>query len=251
MDPDLVLLRELITGSPLIRAHPGRGRSEAAIERAEAVTGPLSPSYRWWLREYGDGTLGGAELGTVEPDPCASVPLHHALRPEGGRLPFFAEQDGGDLHSFVPGGAGVEHPVVRRDHFTGEEERVAESFAGFLAVWTARESGLGDGPNPSVARLWRSTPGVLLPGGVLIYGPHSLRERNETFGIARRAPHWTLVGDDGGGVGFFMRRHGRDRSSVYPLGLGAVDGDIAASGEPVTDDLTAWVDAGCPRGRPR
>ncbi|MFE7133963.1 SMI1/KNR4 family protein [Streptomyces sp. NPDC057638] len=252
MHSDLVLLRELIDGSPLIGAAPGRGKPEAVIVRVEAEVGALAPSYRWWLREYGEGTLGGVEIGTVRADrwddltadgECADL---GGLWLSEGRLTFFADQDGGERYAFVPGGAGQEHPVVRLDPLNGEEERVAESFAGFLAVWTARALGLRDGPNPSVARLWRSTPGVSLPNGVLIHGPHTLRERNETFEIGRYAPGWTLVGDDSGGSGFFMRHHGRDRSSVYRLGLGAVGGDVAEYGERVTDDLMGWVAAGCP-----
>ncbi|MGW0432666.1 hypothetical protein ACWDV4_08985 [Micromonospora sp. NPDC003197] len=96
-----------------------------------------------------------------------------------------------------------------------------------------------------MARLWRSTPGVLLPNGVLIYGPQTITERNQTYEVARYAPHWVLIGDDSGGGGLFMRRHGRDRASVHHLDLGAIEPDImgAASGK-VTDDLLGWLRAG-------
>ncbi|MFF3953056.1 hypothetical protein ACFYY1_07600 [Streptomyces sp. NPDC001890] len=265
MRPDLTLLRELIEGSPGF----GRGRAgavpEALIREAEARVGPLPPSYRWWLAEYGHGRAGDADIATVGPAGSADD-MYEAVtagwRLDGDRLCFAVEPDCGDGYHFVldrageaevddgaddgDGDGGREYPVVCRDGTDGGEYPVAESFAGFLAVRAARSRGLRDGPNPAVARLWRSTPGVLLDNGVHIYGPHLIQERNETFEVPLYAPGWVLVGDDSGGDGLLMRRHGRDRVSVYRLGLGAVREDVAAEGEPVTDDLLGWLRAGAP-----
>lgn len=54
-------------------------------------------------------------------------------------------------------------------------------------------------PNVTMARLWRRTPGLYLLDGTAIYGPHSIRERNETYEAAEYCPEWVLIGDDGGG----------------------------------------------------
>jgi len=254
VEPDLTLLRELVEGSPFLTTRPGRGVPQAWIQQVEAILGPLPPSYRWWLSEYGAGTLGGGWIASIAP-PDLRGHVDDDLTAPGrlvdGRLCFYAEPDCGDSYHFVHPGrrssgtaAPAEWPVVRCDVF-GDEEPFAESFAGFLAVSVARAAGLGDGPNPSLARLWRSTPGVLLPNGVLIYGPQTITERNETYEVADYAPHWVLVGDDSGGGGLFMRRHGRDRASVHLLDLGAIEPDImGAASEKVTDDLLGWLRSG-------
>lgn len=104
-------------------------------------------------------------------------------------------------------------------------------------------------PNPSVADLWRATPGLHLPDGTAVYGPHSLAERNTTFEVARYAPGWVLVGDDGGGRGLLMRESGpgfdpaagRESAEVVLLDLGALCPEVAAEGEFLTDDLVGWL----------
>ncbi|MEU9315497.1 SMI1/KNR4 family protein [Streptomyces sp. NPDC048295] len=258
MRPDLTQLRDLVEDSPGFGRRHATAVPEALIREAEARVGPLPPSYRWWLAEYGHGRAGDADIATVWPggsedgtagsedDPYEAVTAGWRLN--GDRLCFAVEPDCGDEYRFVLDGAGEagggEYPVVRRDGTDGCEYPVAESFAGFLAVRASQLRGLRDGPNPAVARLWRSTPGVLLGNGVHVYGPHLVQERNETFEVARYAPGWVLVGDDSGGDGFFMRHHGRDRVSVHRLGLGAIGGDVAAAGERVTDDLLGWLRAG-------
>ncbi|MEU5401890.1 hypothetical protein ABZ348_21625 [Streptomyces sp. NPDC005963] len=247
MEPDLTLLRQLVEGSPAVRATPSRGVPEPAIRAAESLVGGLPGSYRWWLSTYGTGSLHGSEIATIVPDDHGDAyeSLIAPGRLHGDRLSFYDEPDGGDGYAFaLDRPVGQEYAVVRRDHFTGEEEETAQSFAGFLSVKTALANGLGDGPNPTVARLWRTTPGVLLPNGVHIYGPDAITERNATFEVGAYAPHWVLVGDDSGGSGFLMRRHGRDRTSVYRLGLGALDADPSTSGALVTDDLWGWLSGG-------
>ncbi|MEV0681149.1 SMI1/KNR4 family protein [Actinosynnema sp. NPDC050436] len=241
MRPDLVLLRELVEHGTAVTAVAGRGASAGEIGAAEAVVGPLSPSFRWWLAEYGSGALDGEPIASLRPDGFAEAPAGLADRLDGARL-WFYEEHCGDRYGFaLDDVVDGEHAVVRRDAATGDDEPCARSFAGFLAVREALAAGLRDGPNPTVARLWNSTPGVLREDGVLIYGPQAIRERNETFGVREHAPDWVLVGDDSGGSGFFMRRHGRDRESVHLLGLGALDRDVAAVGEHVTDDLLGWL----------
>ncbi|WP_053718411.1 SMI1/KNR4 family protein [Saccharothrix sp. NRRL B-16348] len=239
MDVDFVLLRELVeTGSAIDAARDG-GRSEASIRAVESAVGPLSRSYRWWLTHYGGGTVGGTEIATVVPGPETFTG-----RLDGERLCFYQEADCGDSYHFaLDRRVGEEHAVVRRDHRTGDEEQVAESFAGFLSTREALAAGLGDGPNPTIARLWRSTPGVLLPDGVLVYGPQAIRERNETYEVREYAPHWVLIGDDSGGGGLLMRRRGRDRTSVFRLDLGAIEPDVERAGDRLTDDLIGWLAA--------
>ncbi|MEV5200888.1 SMI1/KNR4 family protein [Streptomyces sp. NPDC053720] len=274
MRPDLTQLRDLIEESPGFGRGPAGGVPEALIREAEARVGPLPPSYRWWLAEYGHGRAGDADIATVAPagsggsgddsaggqtgdpadDPAGDPAdeMYEAVtagwRRDGERLCFAVEPDCGDQFRFALDRAGEdgEYPVVGRDGADGCEYPVAESFAGFLAVRAALSRGLRDGPNPAIARLWRSTPGVLLDNGVHVYGPHLIKERNETFEVPRYAPGWVLVGDDSGGDGLFMRRHGRDRTTLYRLGLGAAGEDIGAAGEPVTDDLLGWLRAGGP-----
>ncbi|MEU3597274.1 SMI1/KNR4 family protein [Streptomyces sp. NPDC006798] len=268
MRPDLELLRNLIDTTPEIAPRPGAGKSAAEVRAAESVVGPLSPSYRWWLAEYGEGTVARQEIATVGALRHIGGPDIAGRRPEGDRLPFHQDGDCGDRYSFALDAAGAdgEHPVVRHDPFTGEDEPFADSFAGFLTVRTALLRGLREGPNPAVARLWRATPGVRLRDGGQVYGPQALGVRNEARGIADRAPHWVLIGEDGTGGGLFMRRHGRDRTSVHRLALEAVTaaeprpepraeagsgsgtgaleaaaGDVAAIGERLTDDLLGWI----------
>ncbi|MFD0337430.1 SMI1/KNR4 family protein [Streptomyces sp. NPDC127117] len=255
MRPDLTQLRDLIEESPGFGRGPAGAVPEALIREAEARVGPLPPSYRWWLAEFGHGRAGGADIATVAPAGFADDPageMYEAVtagwRRDGERLCFAVEPDCGDEYRFALDRAGEdgEYPVVGRDGTDGSEYPVAESFAGFLAVRAALSRGLRDGPNPAVARLWRSTPGVLLGNGVHVYGPHVIQERNETFEVPRYAPGWVLVGDDSGGDGLFMRHHGRDRTTLYLLGLGAVHEDVGAAGERVTDDLLGWLRAGGP-----
>ncbi|MFE4797859.1 SMI1/KNR4 family protein [Streptomyces sp. NPDC056708] len=251
MRPDLTQLRDLVEGSPEFSRRAAAAVSEAMIRDAEAGVGPLPPSYRWWLAEFGQGRVGDVDIATVAPAEFADDAYDAVTarwRLSGTRLCFGVEPDCGDSYHFAldrTGEAGGgEYPVVRRDGLGGGEYPVAESFAGFLAVQVSRLRGLGDGPNPAVARLWRSTPGALLDNGVLVYGPHCLQERNETFEVPRYAPDWVLVGDDSGGGGLFMRRHGRDRTRVYHLDLGAIDEDVEADGDLMTDDLLGWLSTG-------
>ncbi|MDH6579851.1 SMI1/KNR4 family protein [Kitasatospora sp. MAP5-34] len=249
MSPDLALLRALIHRSPAIATRPGRGAPDVWIRAAESAVGPLAPSYRWWLAEYNDGELDGVPLATLAaPGERGADDLTARWRLDGDRLCFHADPDAGDTYHFAldrpaEPGTGGEYVVIRRDRRSGAEEAVADSFAGFLTVRVARTTELGDGPTPALARLWRSTPGVCLPNGVVIYGPQDLLERNETYEVREYQPDWVLIGDDSGGHGLFMRRDGGAGAAVYSLDLGAGDHDIDSPGvgEWLTDDLPAWL----------
>ena len=44
----------------------GNGVSQEWIDKAEAALGfPLPPSYKWWLRNYGGGDIGGDEITCI------------------------------------------------------------------------------------------------------------------------------------------------------------------------------------------
>ncbi|MER7167962.1 SMI1/KNR4 family protein [Micromonospora sp. NPDC000207] len=243
MTPDLDRLRELLDATPGLARRPGCGVAERDLRRAEERLGALPASYRWWSAEYGVGWLGAEPVAVVGPPgydeehDSITAPWRHDDR----RLCFLVDADG-DAYSFaLDRRRGDEAPVVRRSALDGDEEQVVESFAGFLTVTDALARGLGDGPNPTIAHLWRHTPGVLRDDGVLVYGPHLIGERNATFEVPAYAPGWVLVGDDSGGTGLLMRRHGRDRTSVWALDLGAISEDVTEDGEFVTDDLVTWL----------
>lgn len=104
-------------------------------------------------------------------------------------------------------------------------------------------------PNPAIAELWQTTPGLLLPDGTTVYGAEDIAERNETYEVAEYAPGWVLVGDDSGGRGLLMRSTGadfspaagRDAAEVFLLDLGALTADVPEEGEFLTDDLIGWL----------
>ncbi|GAA2044803.1 hypothetical protein [Polymorphospora rubra] len=81
-----------------------------------------------------------------------------------------------------------------------------------------------------MAELWRTTPGLCLPDGTRIYGPHEITERNSTHEVAGYTPGRVLVGDDSGGAGYLMRRTGtapspapgRSGAEIFRLDLGAL-----------------------------
>lgn len=100
-----------------------------------------------------------------------------------------------------------------------------------------------------LAELWSISRGVLLADGTQIYAPEDIEERNETFQVAEYAPGWVLVGDDGGGLGYLMRRaaggfdpvEARAVAEVYRLDVGALSDRITDDGEYITDDLIGWL----------
>ncbi|MEM7247285.1 MAG: SMI1/KNR4 family protein [Acidobacteriota bacterium] len=85
----------------LIEAHPdfvdfaefGQGISEERIQEAEALLGLRFPaSYRWWLRQYGGGEVGGEEIYSLYPPvpgaiAAGDITFVHALDRAAGREP--------------------------------------------------------------------------------------------------------------------------------------------------------------------
>jgi hypothetical protein len=131
------------------RAQFGKGVPEAVVADAERVMAlRFPPSYRWWLLSYGAGYLGGYELQGLAPilpserDPsedlvgdvvqtartnrAAGQPAHllELLNYEGDEVYYL------DLASIAADG---EAPVVCRRSGVADLDRVAESFAAFLA----------------------------------------------------------------------------------------------------------------------
>lgn len=170
----------------------------------------------------------------IKGEPVLSLPGHHtpSLDAGDGRLVGFATLS-------VMANDSNDGIVVIRDPETTAE--------------LAEHSGpLATAPHPAMATLWEITPGLYLADGSAIYGPHSLAERNDTYEVAEYSPGWVLIGDDGGGSGYLMRRVGTEsgtethdgdarRGEVYLLDLGALCPDIAAEGELITRDLVAWL----------
>ncbi|MDZ7617449.1 MAG: SMI1/KNR4 family protein [Patescibacteria group bacterium] len=69
-------LKELIEAHPAIVefADFGDGISEKWILKAEAAIGlPLPKTYKWWLRNYSGGEIGGEEIFSVYEEDCTSV----------------------------------------------------------------------------------------------------------------------------------------------------------------------------------
>ncbi|KAB8162017.1 DUF4303 domain-containing protein [Streptomyces sp. 3MP-14] len=169
---------------------------------------------------------------------------------ERGRLLLAAgtmppdEEDAGAVRRLNPPGA------LREEWLRDAAEQPPLPADPVAAAERAAHTGpLAPPPNPTVAELWRLTPGWYLPDGTALYGPHSLAERNATYEVARYAPGWALVGDDGGGDGLLMRAPGpafapatgRASAEVFRLGLGALAPDVADEGTFVTDDLIGWA----------
>lgn len=250
MTPDLAMLRDLVESTPEIRRWPGTGAPESWVRAAETRVGRLPASYCWWLTEARAGRVGHVDVASLA-DPAHVAEADDALtagwRLTGDRLCFANEPDDAETFSFALDrtDAGGEHPVVRSDGIDGSEEVVAETFAGFVSVQVALLRGLGDGLNPTIAELWRSMPGVLHPDGLTVHGPHRFSEANAAHDVPHLAPRWVLVGEDGEGAGLFMRRHGRDRTSLHRLDLatfaesrpGEGGSRIEADGEVLTTDL--------------
>lgn len=134
--------------------------------------------------------------------------------------------------------------ITRPMGSTGPDARRLEPDPETTAELEESTESLAPAPNASVAELWRMTPGLYLLDGTAIYGPHSIAERNATYEVEEYSPSWVLIGDDGGGAGYLMRRQGtaagRD-NEVYRLDLGALSDDVEAEGEYVTDDLCSWL----------
>jgi hypothetical protein len=57
---------------------------------------------------------------------------------------------------------------------------------------------------------------------VILYACREIPERNRTFEVARFAPHLLMIGDDGGGRGFFIQAANDPECRVFTFGTGAI-----------------------------
>lgn len=146
MKPTYDEIRHLIGKSE----HVDFGTSENApsdewIARAEKRLGiPLSPSYKWWLKNYGGGEIGGAEIYSIYEMDFDTVSggdiVYMAILNERdfGIKPseklFICEPNPEEAFYFLPGEADSEgeYPVRRYDRVNEVEEPYAEKFLEFL-----------------------------------------------------------------------------------------------------------------------
>ncbi len=120
----------------------GEGREEHWIARTEARLGlSLPPSYRWWLRHYGGGEVGGEEIFSVydteNPAGGGDLLRMHELNRRRGRVQgneLYLCQPGTDEEFFFRTSLTVngEWPIIRRDRIHHTEEVYAPDFASFL-----------------------------------------------------------------------------------------------------------------------
>ena len=77
-------------------------------------------------------------------------------------------------------------------------------------------------------------------GDVLLYGRSSFIERNTTWEVKTYWPTVTAIGDNGGGQAFVID-HATGRVSMVDVG-----GMTEEISDPVADDFSHWLSAGCP-----
>lgn len=130
--------------SGAIRWHPGAGVMEEWITDAEREIGlPLPPSYRWWLKKYGNAEVGGAEILTLAPpefrdDADTDIVYIHRLNaanpsyPEGRLYVFQPNTEETYYFDTAHPSPDGEYPVMRDDYLGGESEVYAATFAEFL-----------------------------------------------------------------------------------------------------------------------
>lgn len=89
--------------------------------------------------------------------------------------------------------------------------------------------------------LWRASNGVIFKNSnVYLYSANDIVERNDTNEIDKYEPKKLLIGDDGGGNGFFMDSD-HTALAVYKIELGAVGSD---DGTLVSEDFIEWIAQG-------
>jgi hypothetical protein len=117
----------------------GSGVSDAAIDGAEAELGmSLPPSYRWWLRNYGAGQIGGDIIYGIDEDGVGVpdvVQLHKADIADGLRPAHelvFAIGNEETFHFDISGRSqSGEYPIYYREE--GQPDaHYARSFDDFL-----------------------------------------------------------------------------------------------------------------------
>lgn len=137
----------LIAGTS--RARFGNGAPEHVIADAERHLGvSFPPTYRWWLRRYGGGYLGGCALQGLfpvpiearDPDypPVGDVVETARLNSESGELPEhlleILSYDGDEVYYLDTSrsGADGEYPIICRYAGDPEPQDVAPDFLTFL-----------------------------------------------------------------------------------------------------------------------
>lgn len=98
---------------------------------------------------------------------------------------------------------------------------------------------LGTGFPAIVSDLWSQTNGIAY-NNVYLYSTSDIVERNETFEVGEYAPTMVLIGDDGGGSGFFIKRND-EPAAVYEIDLGAIG---STDGTIVSLDFEEWLAGG-------
>ncbi|MBC6460779.1 hypothetical protein [Actinomadura sp. HBU206391] len=89
------------------------------------------------------------------------------------------------------------------------------------------EAQVGVRPPEALLDIWTGITPVDVSVDVALYGPGEIAERNTTYEIPTYRPDLLLIGDDGGGRGFFVLRGDPD-PDVFRIGLGAVGSDDGA-----------------------
>ncbi len=145
-------LGTMIAGSSRVRVFPGRAAPPDLVEDAERELGlPLPASYKFWLAEYGNLSIGPDPVfGLAEPEhrDVADDDLIYNARlveengfPPSGMIPVYVpDSDEAFYFDTRSGLKGGEYPVLRYDYNTGTFETFSSSFAGFL-VEVVRRAG--------------------------------------------------------------------------------------------------------------
>jgi hypothetical protein len=98
---------------------------------------------------------------------------------------------------------------------------------------------LGTGFPVIISDLWMQTNGISY-NNVYLYSTLDIVERNETFEVGEYAPTMILIGDDGGGNGFFIKRND-EQAAVYKIDLGAIG---STDGTVVSSNFEGWLAGG-------
>ncbi|RXZ78981.1 hypothetical protein EBB07_24925 [Paenibacillaceae bacterium] len=138
-------LEQQLKTSGAIVWHAGHQVAEQWIEDAEkSLSLKLPHSYKWWLRQFGDGMIDGSHIFTLAPPQfredadCDLVYMHELNMTHGvadaDKLYIF-QPDTDECYYFdltAYNQDTLEYPVMREDLAQETVDRFAESFAQFL-----------------------------------------------------------------------------------------------------------------------
>lgn len=137
-------LEEIIAKSPRLKAFPGQDVSNELIADAEKQLGLALPlSYKHWLREYGNLSIGADQvftLASIEDREIADDDLIYNARlveendfPPAGLLPVYVpDSDEAFYFDTRQGLVEGEYPIVRFDYNDGTFSTFSDSFVEFL-----------------------------------------------------------------------------------------------------------------------